>query len=47
MDIELFADRKLSLFMKDYIEESINFFREELCKKGSAEYRKEFHKTRK
>ena len=34
MDIELFADRKLSLFMKDYIEESINFSERRYAKKG-------------
>ena len=30
MDIELLADGKLSLFMKDHIEESMDFFGEEL-----------------
>ena len=35
MDIEFLADGKLSLFMKDYIEESINFLGEELSAKVS------------
>ena len=30
MDIEFLADGKLSLFMKDYIEESIDLFREKI-----------------
>ena len=36
MDIEFLADGKLSLFMKDYIEESIHFFGEELSAKVSS-----------
>ena len=45
-DIELLVDGKLSVFMKYYIEESIDFFGEELITKlsspseeGSAEHR--------
>ena len=36
MDIEFLADGKFSLFMKDYIEESIDFFLEELSAKLSS-----------
>ena len=36
MDIEFLEDGKLSLFMKDYVEESIYFSREELSTKVSS-----------
>ena len=35
MDIEFLADGKLSLFMKDYIEQSIDFFVEQIIAKVS------------
>ena len=43
MDTEFLADGKLSLFMKDYIEESIYLFGEELIKKVSSPAKKGLH----
>ena len=40
MDIEFLADGKLSLFMKDYIEESIDSFGEEMSTKLSSPEKK-------
>ena len=40
MDIEFSAYGKLSLFMKDYIEESIDFFGEEISRKVSSPAKK-------
>ena len=43
MDIELLADVKLSLFMKDYIEGSIYLFGEELSATVSSPVKKCLH----
>ena len=40
MDIEFLADGKLSLFMKDYIEESIDLFGEKISTKVSSPAKK-------
>ena len=40
MDIEFIADGKLSLFTKDYIEESIDLFGEEMITKVSSPSKK-------
>ena len=40
MDIEFLADGELSLFMKDYIEESIDFFKEKISTKVSSPAKK-------
>ena len=42
MEIEFLANVKLSLFMKDYIEESIDFFGEDLIVRVSSPAKKGF-----
>ena len=43
MGIESLTDGKLSLFMKDYIEESIDLFREKISTKVSSPAKKGLH----